>query len=337
MANNVPNQVKVIAPARIHLGLLNPSANADRQFGGAGVMLEKPELVLSISRADTDQCHGPLSDRAEKFIACWRETTNIRDSVFCEVEAAPPEHVGLGLGTQLGMSVAMGLDCLFDRRDVSISERAQSVRRGVRSAVGAYGFHDGGFIVESGKRPNEVLGKLESRIDLPSSWRVMLVRTKHNQGLAGDAEAKAFHQISHADSLQTNGASSDLPRMLFDHLLPAAEAGDFEKFSESVYRYGLAAGKMFAASQGGPFLNESIADFVNFCRDLGVRGVGQSSWGPTVYCWFPDDASAKEFREKHMNHRANLETEVVVTSVAQSGASIAVEPPEVANRSKSNV
>lgn len=329
MSNNVPNQVKVIAPARIHLGLLDPTERAARRFGGAGVMLDQPALALSISRSAEDRCHGPLSERAEKFIACWRKATGIHKSVLCEVQSAPPEHVGLGLGTQLGMSVAMAMDCLFDRNDVSVAERAKSVGRGVRSAVGAYGFHDGGFIVESGKQEGDVLGRLESRIDLPSSWRVMLVRTKNDQGLAGVAEAKAFEQIS-TDAETTETKTSDLQSLLFDHLLPAANAGDFAEFSESVYQYGFAAGKMFAASQGGPFLNESIADFVKFCRNSGVNGVGQSSWGPTVYCWFPDDAAAEDFREQQLKGWANLETDVIVTSVAQSGAKVLVDQSEPA-------
>jgi len=205
------------------------------------------------------------------------------------------------------------------------------VGRGVRSAVGAYGFHDGGFIAESGKREGDILGQLHSRVDLPSTWRVMLVRTKHDLGLAGDAEEKAFEQISvQAKASETRGADSDLRPLLFDHLLPAAKAGDFERFSDSVYKYGFAAGKMFAASQGGPFLNESIAEFVEFCRNHGVRGVGQSSWGPTVYCWFPDDVSAEAFREQHLRNWANLETDVIVTPVAQSGAKVLVEQSDPA-------
>ena len=51
------------------------------------------------------------------------------------------------------------------------AELAQSVGRGLRSAVGTYGFVHGGMIAERGKLPGEVISPLDARVVLPEDWR----------------------------------------------------------------------------------------------------------------------------------------------------------------------
>ena len=101
-------------------------------------------------------------------------------------------------------------------------------------------------------------------------------------------------------------------------MLPAARVADFHAFAESVYRYGYAAGECFAANQGGPFLTPEIGEFVAFCRSSGVTGVGQSSWGPTVYCWFDEQSSADAFVSEL--DKTNFEVDTLVTAVSNRGA-----------------
>lgn len=289
-------------------------------------MLDEPVLKLAVSLSDSDSFHGPLSERVSRFVESWRDETDSRGRIQCEVLDAPPEHVGLGVGTQLGMSVALALDTLFNR-DVSIEERAISVGRGLRSAVGAYGFHSGGLIVENGKLDGDVLGQLEAKIALPREWRVVLVQPSVQKGLAGVAEVQAFEKLKVPESGQSpelrdrplNGRS--LQELLFERLLPAAKAQDFEQFSDAVYEYGLASGGMFAGTQDGAFLNDEVAQFVEWCRNQDVRGVGQSSWGPTVFCWLPNASAASSFLGE-LSQYPNLGRPPIVTSVAARGAQV---------------
>ena len=311
---DMPRRVTITAPSRIHLGMLSVNEHDGRRFGGAGVMLDDPSLRLSMTRSDSDAFNGPLSGRVGQFVENWRDATGIRERIQCEVSEAPPEHVGLGVGTQLGMSVAFALDHLFGR-EISIEQRASSVGRGLRSAVGAFGFHYGGLIVENGKRPEDMLGQFEAHVLLPKDWRVVLVRPSSQSGLAGTAEVKAFQKLSSGVSEGAN----ELRSTLMEQLLPAARVGDFDAFAESLYRYGLGSGTMFASSQGGPFLDDRVGSFVDWCRANGVLGVGQSSWGPTVFCWFPTASAAEEFQNRLVDY-PNLDDEVTVSSVAQTGA-----------------
>ena len=94
-----------------------------------------------------------------------------------------------------------------------------------------------------------------------------------------------------------------------DEMLPAVDRADCAAFGDAVYRFGRLAGECFAAVQGGPFASREIGRLIDAIRDYGVRGVGQSSWGPTVFaiCSSPSDAEA------------------LVQSTAQSGPSSTVQ------------
>ena len=70
-----------------------------------------------------------------------------------------------------------------------VREAAASVGRGARSAIGAYGFIFGGFILEPGKLEDEALSPLELRAAIPDDWRFVLVcpRTAVGDATAGAA------------------------------------------------------------------------------------------------------------------------------------------------------
>src|SRR5213076_1599219 len=92
------------------------------------------------------------------------------------ISASIPEHAGLGSGTQVALSIAAGLSALCGLPSQTPQELALSVSRGLRSAVGTYGFVFGGLIVEQGKLSDEPISPLDCRIDLPDDWRFVLLR-----------------------------------------------------------------------------------------------------------------------------------------------------------------
>ena len=61
---------RVTAPARLHFGLLNVPGEGDpsrRAFGGVGLMIDQPAVVVSVRPAQTWQFEGPLASRAQDF------------------------------------------------------------------------------------------------------------------------------------------------------------------------------------------------------------------------------------------------------------------------------
>ena len=207
--------VRVWTPSRLHFGLLSLAADGEmwpgrcgealspaRRFGGVGLMIESPGVQFAALEAGAWSAEGPLAERALAFAN--RFTDGIRGERpemrlpprRLVVERAPPEHVGLGVGTQLGLAVARslaetwGLAC-------DAQELAQRIGRGRRSALGVHGFARGGFLVESGKSSvRDGLAPLAARTDFPVAWRLVLATPREAPGLHGEGEQDAFARLT---------------------------------------------------------------------------------------------------------------------------------------------
>lgn len=315
--------VSVSAPSRLHFGLF-AFGGAGRQFGGVGVMIDQPRLRLSIRPAKELQVTGLRAERGREFARRWAESRAELRALGCHVEIseAPSEHAGLGAGTQLGLSIAAGLNAFHELPAAGPLELATSVGRGLRSAVGTYGFLMGGLIAERGKLPHEALSPLDLRIDMPQDWRFVLFQPQAAPGLAGREEEQAISSLPPVPAQVTEA----LVRIAQDELFPAAARADFAPFSDSLYRYGELAGECYAARQGGPFNGPLLANLVRTLRDLGVVGVGQSSWGPTIFAVCENQASAEScVRRFQLAWDASAAVASRIAAPANRGAEVRVQ------------
>lgn len=317
-----PLLIRLAAPSRLHFGLFS-FGGSGRQFGGVGVMIERPSLEVSVEPAETFSVVGPLSHRARKFANAWAQFYSLAEPPPCvlTIHAAPPEHVGLGTGTQLGLSVAAALYRFTGQPLPGAAELAASVGRGLRSAVGTYGFLAGGLIVERGKLPGELLSPLDCRLDLPAEWRFVLLRPATAAAVFGDDERLAFAQLPAVPA----DVTAQLIAEVRDRLVPAAARGEFDEFSESMFQFGRLAGACFAARQGGPYNGPQLAALVELVQSLGVCGVGQSSWGPTLFALSPDQASADQFVAKLRAACPGDELNIEISPPSNSGVCVEVE------------
>ena len=317
----MPSTVHVTAPSRLHFGLWSLAGGAGRQFGGVGAMVVRPGLHLTIKASRQLEASGPLAARAVAFAKCWAAFHRWADpSCSIEIERAPPEHAGLGTGTQLGLAVAAGLSAFCGLPRQSPQELALSAGRGLRSAVGTYGFVQGGLIVEQGKLPGEPISPLDRRIDLPAAWRFVLVRPLGLSGLAGDDESAAMESLPAIPPSVTDQLIAETR----DHLVPAAATGNFPAFAASLHRYGHRSGQCFSARQGGPYNGPVMTRLVQQIRGLGAEGVGQSSWGPTLFVVQPDQAAADGLVQRITALPGAPPLETIVTPPANAGARIEV-------------
>lgn len=320
-------RVVVHAASRLHFGLF-AWGGAGRQFGGVGVMVRQPGLSLCAEQASAAMFEGPLASRIAEFCGRWADYRGLArpPALRWRVSEAPPEHVGLGTGTQLGLAVAAALFRLCGERTTTPQELALSVGRGLRSAIGAYGFSLGGLIVEPGKLAGEDLSPLGRRTSIPDAWRFVLVRPAIACGLHGPAERQAFAALP--------PVPIDVTQRLVDlatlRLAPAAERGDFTEFSSATYHYGILAGGCFTPVQGGPFNGAILASLVERIRALGVIGVGQSSWGPTLFAVLPDEANARQFA-RDLVAQTEVPLDITITAADNAGARIEVRGSEPAN------
>lgn len=296
--------VTVTTGARLHFGLYAFGESQTRQYGGMGAMIDLP-LTLHAQRCggrDGFRGVGSTSSRAVEFAERWARTlladSASPDPIVQQVQqalrageraslrlsAAPAPHSGLGSGTQLGLAVSTALFRLLGGDVPSLDRCASAVGRGLRSAVGTYGFFYGGMIVDSGKRSSESVSPLSCRLTMPSPWRWVLIRPHELEGLSGEQERFAFERLPAVSQTE----SDRLRRMIVEEVLPAVQMGRYGDFAESLYEYGRRAGEIFAPIQGGPYRNGSVSRWIERLRNWGWNGVGQSSWGPSIYVICPD-------------------------------------------------
>ncbi len=312
--------VQVFAPSRLHFGMLSVNRAGGRQFGGIGAMIEAPGLHLRLRRAERLEVAGLLAERTRRIVASLIAGGG---GMRCRIEVmqAPREHTGLGTGTQLSMAVAAGLNALEGRPPLDAVQLAGCVGRGERSAVGLYGFVHGGLLLEGGKTAAEEVSPLVARAELPAAWRFVLVCPRDEVGLSGEAERQAFATLPAVPEER----SRRLEYLAREILLPAAAQADFDAFSDALYEFGYLAGLSFAEKQGGPFAGERLAGLVALARRLGRRGVGQSSWGPTLFVLCADERSAVEFREQLIEASQDRYLETWISAANNRGARIEVE------------
>ena len=320
------SRVEVHTGARLHFGLLADQHSQGRSFGGCGLMLDQPGCHLTIQRPakpSANPGNSPVIEVPETVDSphwyrervqhavdvCLRHlaaTTRGRDTAHpvppesdqlphpgqfhIDVHSAIPPHRGLGAGTQLALSVAAGISALCGLSHQHPYRLAQAAGRGLRSAVGLHGFIHGGFLVDGGKQQESVAGSLAARIEFPAAWRIVLITPVATQGASGVAERRMFRHSVHIPESVT----ARLCHQIVMELLPALAEGDFSAFSRSLYEYGCTAGDCFAKAQGGRFCSREVEQIVAQLRQAGIHGVGQSSWGPTVFALCPTPEAAAE-------------------------------------------
>jgi beta-RFAP synthase len=277
-------EVTITTGARLHFGLLSDGSMQGRRYGGAGLMIDSPGFRLVATQSDGDSYHGShaAARRAESFVASYRANNpggHLVPGCHIEIEDEIPEHRGFGSGTQLGMAVAQALAVLADDETSNPEVLARRVRRGARSALGIHGFGCGGFVVDVGKGADDAIGTLAARAEFPEEWRLLLVSPTGQAGLSGATERQAFDRLPQMPQTTTDA----LCGILLTRLLPAVVEADYAACGEALSRFGRLVGEYFAPVQGGIYVNREMAELSDYLRRQGVRGVGQTSWGPTLF------------------------------------------------------
>jgi beta-ribofuranosylaminobenzene 5'-phosphate synthase len=313
--------IRIRTPSRLHFGLLSlPSAldgAGQRQFGGVGVMIDRPGIELAVERAQTWSAQGPLAERALRFAQSYCAAVGVLDSFDLQITAAAPEHAGLGVGTQLALAVARGIAELTGQAARDAVTLAQQVGRGLRSAVGVHGFERGGFLVEGGKTTQSALSPLLCRHEFPADWPILLITPRGLEGTHGRREIEAFAQL--ADQAQDERTTENLCRLVLLGLLPALIERDLPTFGEALYEYNRHAGSLFAAAQGGIYAHPRIDEIITTIRAASVEGVGQSSWGPTVFAIADADELAS-LRDRLLRKTSLREDEIGFAKGCNQGA-----------------
>lgn len=308
-------RLRIQTSSRLHFGLLGWGPQVSRQFGGVGLMVDAPGIVLSAEPATAWSAEGPLSGRVLQVVERIALAEVALVPARIRVEQAPEEHVGLGVGTQLSLAVARLLMKLSGHPELSVTELAELCGRGLRSGIGLHGFARGGLIVDGGRKPESSIPPLLVHHDFPREWHVLVVLPARPAGLHGTEEAHAFAQLPSIPE----GQSDRLCRLVLLGILPAVVERDLPAFGRALSELQHEVGRSFAPAQGGTFAGPEVAAIIAALETLGLHGAGQSSWGPTVYAFSDRPEHQREQIAQRVRERFGLAPEAVFWTTASTG------------------
>lgn len=306
------------------------------------------ESCSSVTRAfEVGQVSESMFQQYQQRIQTWIDshwaTFPDLDSLKVDVVQAYPLHCGLGSGTQLASLLSMAAELIQATQpmpnqwqelrqlapNLNAPLLAQKSGRGRRSFIGLQGFLYGNLILDSGlsnwqrqlktattDTPAEQTSTDRTRsFYIPKAWKIVLIRPAESSHITGQQEQSLMDRLNG----QPNPFREVMWRCAMDCCL-AAQLGDFERFAESLELYLDYAARLFSSTQGGRFNGPDCQAAVLAARKAGLRAVGQSSWGPTIFGSAGDGDTAAWAARQIRGYYPNWA--VCVASAASQGAQI---------------
>jgi beta-ribofuranosylaminobenzene 5'-phosphate synthase len=304
------------------MGLIDLNGDLGRIFGGLGVGIDQPNVVLEAGNSDRFTVNGEKTELVKGLAKRFFDIYHVQDNVTLQVKQTIPEHTGLGSGTQLALAVATALAKLCGVNSAT-QDLAVAMGRCQRTAVGTTIFEQGGFVVDGGKPlkngvPTLDFPPLIFRQQFPETWRFVVAVPIANKGLANDEEKTAFKKLPPMPP-ETVGKVCRLTMM---KLLPALVECDIRNFGEALTKIQNTVGDYFAQVQGGRYASAATAETIQFMQGLGAHGVGQSSWGPACYGLFPEEEAEKAEQKVQAFLRNSVGGQVFTAKADNKGANI---------------
>ena len=273
-------KIWVKTPARLHLGLIDLNGDLGRMFGGLGVGIDHPNVIVEAEKSDGLYIEGKetklVTEMTNRFLTFYNQPPKVRITIKNVI----PAHIGLGSGTQLSLAVAVALARLYNVQ-ASIQELTVVMGRARRTGIGTAIFEKGGFVVDGGKctAENAPFPSLIYRQPFPAEWRFVVAIPNLIEGLSNSQENHAFDRLSKMPAEDVG----KICRLTMLKLLPALAEVDIKNFGEALTRIQEIIGGYFAQVQGGKFTRADVEECIEFMKETGAYGVGQSSWGPALY------------------------------------------------------
>ena len=314
-------RVSVRTPSRLHFGLLGWGPGLRRQFGGLGLMIQSPFIELDAEPASRSQIEGPLAHRVQRLVASLQDRLAVMGVRLppsrIRVHRAPLEHVGLGVGTQISLAVATALLRLAGEADPGIEELARLTGRGNRSGIGLHGFQHGGLIVDGGRKDGTGIPPLVARLAFPEEWSILVVQPPGSHGLHGADETRAFARLPAIAERVTDR----LCRIVLLELMPAVVERDLPALGAALMELQAQVGAVFASAQGGTYATSHGRAIVEDLLRSGFLGIGQSSWGPSIYAFSDRSTDEVADQAQRLGRRFAIDpASILITRADNQGA-----------------
>jgi beta-RFAP synthase len=297
------------------------------RFGYAPILaIEEPRTIVDAQASDRVLVTGCARGEAQRYAQRIVDAFNL-EGVCVTVHAVPPRHAGFGSTTALSLAVGRAV-VRAHNLTVSLVDLVKALRR--TSTGGLYTFEHGGFVVAGGfkvkpdarifLRDDPHLPPLILRTDFPREWRFVTVRPfVAPMSPDGEVEEATFQR------LQRLPPPVDLTHkayfLLSAKLLPALRERDATSFGLTLTEMQIVIGRIYKPVQKGVF-NPSSQWIVPILQKSGVLGIGQSSWGPTVYGFSDSHESAVRVSDQ-VKSEVGSRAHVQIVRADNTGARIA--------------
>jgi beta-RFAP synthase len=276
--------VIVEAPARLHLGFLDPGASLGRRFGSLGLVIDGIATVVTLARETGLKRNVVEADdvnirRIADHLATLQCETGRDEPLRVQLHQSSAVHAGFGSGTQLALAVGRGFAALHGLTP-STQSLAALLGRGERSGIGVAAFDEGGLLLDAGRTASGAPAPLIARLAIPEKWRVVLVMDPHMVGLCGEAERAA---MSNLPPFPQQLAASLCHEVLMQ-VLPGALEHDIKAFAHGVNEIQNTIGSYFAPHQNDSmYTSPRVQRALEWIAGETTAAIGQSSWGPTGF------------------------------------------------------
>ncbi|WP_347489828.1 beta-ribofuranosylaminobenzene 5'-phosphate synthase family protein [Desulfoscipio sp. XC116] len=279
--------------ARLHLGQLDLNGSLGRLYGGLGLAIDQPCLEITAEKKNDLVILGPEKEkkRLQRLVRKYLDFYGL-PGVRLELLESLPMHSGLGSGTQLALAVGFAITRVYGLAPAVTELAVITDREGSRSGIGVAAFEQGGFFIDGGMCTNIIrqTGLFEvppilARTPFPEEWAIILALPHKEEEMFGQEEVKAFASLPP----MAEEISGMICRLLLMKLLPSLMEKDLVSFGQAVTEIQKRIGSHFTPVQGGIYASKAGADVAAYLLRQGAAGVGQSSWGPTIYAFTSRD------------------------------------------------
>jgi beta-ribofuranosylaminobenzene 5'-phosphate synthase len=282
--------VRVIAPARIHCGLLNESGLFGRIDGGIGFSIANPYWTIDVSTKELPNQSISLClehERAINYVLDRFKLLYKVDNISISISDSIPIHAGLGSKTSLMLGVGYAIAKLFSL-PIAPFELAKIVGRGSTSGIGVHSFFSGGFVWDFGRKfpeskqefsPSSSSCLLPPReiLHLPVDWLKVIHFRFDNSGPHGLIEKNIFKHYCPIPESETRHTLS----VVSGALIPALFEKDEELLQNALRCLQHSGFKQYEWLHQG----DTTKGFKAYWDSCGSPiALGLSSMGPSMYC-----------------------------------------------------
>ena len=310
------NIIQIISPARLHFGFLEINSNqGDNLLGGIGLSIDKFHTKISMKRNAKIKVKGKNSNKASLFLNTFCRKLKLKPNFFLNIKKTSPQHIGLGSGTQLALSIGKAISDL-NNLNLNIEKIGKILNRNYRSNVGLINFKYGGFLIDL-KIKNKFFTSID-KVFFPEDWKIILIKDS-KQGLHGKNEIDAFKKTKKFPKIN-NVRLTDLVLL---KIYPSLIENNFNEFSKAITKLQNIMGNYFNVLQGGVFSSPTVSSVLKFLEKENVLGYGQTSWGPTGFSFFSNIKKAEQMKTKLKKRFSSCNNlEFIICSGKNSGADI---------------